>query len=891
MLKQEELDRFIGREKEIDLFKQWIENRYNGGPWIFYLHDALEEPGKKGGVGKTWLLLRYAAIAQELYPDIVVVHIDFFNVADRDGVIVADHVFEALKRAYPAWSSQRFAHNIVEYRAAIREGVEELGEVRERLSDALIADLRDLNARLKEDHMHLLVFFDTYENIEKNAAIAALRPDQSFPDNYEFEQMGVVIAGRNALDWTQMNWRGREYEVQTIAVSPFTPAEMAQYIQELVDVPIPTLEQYIQPLYERTEGRPILLGLVTDLLRHRTTTLDLLTSIQKEDFEASLVSQINNLEKPIDFVVMFMSHAYHRFNFALLDWILHELALSDLLQGTDHTRLARQLYNLSFVRHATITEGFVLHDEMRPLVNRYCWEAQDPEKNLRRSISTCVIKYYEHELEQEYKEQLRQAYYVEMLYHKLYLDLNDGFAYFERSFLRALNLWMNAFARSLMREIQQFASQMSAEQRFTLRYLEARLLQREEDAFTALTIYQELEQQADEKWLSERRLRILTEKARCYFRLSRYAEAVTCFSAALEQTTDTLRHISLLSWLGYTYRKQGLLDKALSYYEQSLEKSKRFEQGLDASQQKDAQTVKRLYAEILNNIGIVYRLQGKIDEALSRCKIGLRTRKELFKRGEISENYIGVSFNTIGAIYLEINDLLKAEQAFREASAIFSRTGFKKSMAMTSNRFGQIALIRGELRTAAEQFEKAYYMSLGVDTEAQIISLMNQARISMLEGQRDKSSATFQKAIVMAEQAHNYMQQAETLIEYAHVLAEIDAEKSSQAYEDAEKLCLQYGYNELRSRAKEYQGDSKFQLQEYRSAFQYYGEACRAITYHNAIRYQKILRKVIDNLLEIPYQEIDFIVDALISYWIEQGLNVDYPELINSCEEVKVLIK
>ncbi len=568
MLKQEKLDRFIGREKELNLFKQWMLNR-DQGPWILYIHDALEEPEKKGGVGKTWLLLQCASFAQELYPDIVVVHIDFFNVADRDGVIVADHVFEALKRAYPAWSSRRFAHHLLEYRAAVRKGVEELGEVRERLSDALIADLQELDAQLKAAHMHLLIFFDTYETIEQNAAIAALRPDQSFPDNYEFERMGVVIAGRNALDWTQMNWRGREYEVQTIAVSPFTPAEMIQYFEELSDVNIPALETSIQPLYERTEGRPILLGLVTDVLRYRVASLAQLISVQKEDFEASLVSQINNLENPIDSIVMFMSHAYHRFSFALLDWIVRESQFTELLQGTNHAKLAHQLYNLSFVRHSTTTDGFVLHDEMRPLVNRYCWGAQDPEKHLRKIISKCAVEYYEHELKNEYKEQLRQAYYVEMLYHKLYLDIDEGYKYFESSFLRALNLWMNAFARSLMREVQPFASSLAPERRFTLRYLEARLLQREEDALTALTIYQELELEASEEWLAERRSRIFSEKARCYFQLSNYAESVACFTSAIDLTTDPKRRISLLSWLGYTYRKQGLLDTALHYYEQN----------------------------------------------------------------------------------------------------------------------------------------------------------------------------------------------------------------------------------------------------------------------------------------------------------------------------------
>ena len=878
MLKQEELHRFIGREKEIDLFKQWFTHRDLDGPWILYVQDALEEQEKKGGVGKTWLLTQFATLAQELYPDTVIVHVDFFNVADRDGVIVADHVFEALKAAYPAWTAQRFSQNLFEYRAAVRGGTEDLEEVRKRLSDALILDLKELDEQLHSEHRHLLVLFDTYETIEKNPAIAALRSEQSFPDSYEFERMAVVIAGRNALDWSQMNWRGREYEVQTIAVSPFTPSEMVQYFEEFSDVAIPRLEEHIQPLYERTEGRPILLGLVTDVLRHRVTSLDQLISVQKEDFEASLVSQINSLENPIDSIVMFMAHAYHRFNFALLDWILREGQFTDLLQGVDIARLTRQLYSLSFIRHSTATDGFVLHDEMRPLVNRYCWEVQDPEKRLRRIISQCAIDYYEHELKTEYKEQLRQAYYVEMLYHKLYLNLDEGYKYFEESYYRALQLWMNAFARSLLREVQQFAASLSPERRFSLRYLEARLLQREEDALTALVIYQELEREANEKWLSERQSRILSEKGRCYFQMSSFAEAITCFTSAMELNTDQKRHASLLNWLGDTYRKQGQLDTALHYYERSLETYKQLES-------------EKAYTEAINSISVVYRMQGKIDEALRRSKIGLRARKELFKRGKMSENYVGLSFNAIGATYLLIDNLVKAEEAFREASAIFARTGFKKGMATTSSRLGQIALARKDLKTATDHFERAYYMSLGVDAEVQIISRINQARIFVLENQWDKAVAMFQQAIDLSQQVHNYMQQAEALIEFASALANKELqERSKQAYNEADVICQKYGYNELLSRAREYRGDRSFQLENYQVAFQHYGEACRYITYHNFVQYQRVVRKIVDALLEMPYGEINAVVETLIKYWVEQGLNVDYPELISSCEEVKVLV-
>ena len=879
MLKQEELGRFIGREKEIGLFRKWLTNKDPDAPWILYIHDALEEREKKGGVGKTRLLEQFALLAQELYPDTVVVHVDFFNVADRDGVIVADHVFEALQAAYPTWRSHSFAQNLVGYRIAIREGVEDLYEIRKRLSDALIADLQELDAQLRQEHRHLLVFCDTYEMVEQNPAVAALRSDQSFPDNYEFERMGVVIAGRNALDWTQMNWRGREYEVQTIAVSPFTPSEMLQYFEQLSDVTFPMLEQYIQPLYERTEGRPILLGLVTDVLRYRITSLDKLVSTRKEDFEASLVSQINNLENPIDSITMFMAHAYHRFNFTLLDWILRDSQYTDLLQGIDFRELTEKLYSLSFIRHPTASEGFVLHDEMRPLVNRYCWEAQDPDKHLRKLISQGVIKYYEQQLPGENKEQLRQAYYVEMLYHKLYLDLDEGYNYFEKSFYRALRLWMNAFARSLLREVQQFISLLSLKQRLNLRYLEARLLQMEDDALPALEIYQELEQEADEAWLVERRPRILREKAVCYSELSNYTEAIACFTSAMEITEEPKWRGYVLNWLGFTYRKQGQLDTALRYYEQSLALYKQLQSD-------------QAYAEVLINIGTVYRMQGKIEEALRRCKIGLRMRKDLFKSGKMSENYVGLSLTVIGAIYLVVDDLLKAEQSFQEANDIFVRTGYKKGMAITGNRFGQIALIKGDLKTARQQFEKAYYMSLGVDADAQIISLVYQGRIFAQEEQWDKAINMHRQAIELARQVHASMQEAEALIELADTLEAVQRQQQSQqAYAEAEEICQKYNYYELQGRAREYQGDRKFQADAYQAAFRLYGEACRYITYHNVVRYQRILRKVIDALLEIPFKEINPIIDELSSYWIAQGLSVEYPDLVSSCEEVRMLVR
>ena len=81
--------RFIGHTSELDTFKRWLTNTDPNAPWILFFHDAFEQPEKKGGVGKTWLLRECAALAKQHDEQVAVVIIDFFSIADRDGAEIA----------------------------------------------------------------------------------------------------------------------------------------------------------------------------------------------------------------------------------------------------------------------------------------------------------------------------------------------------------------------------------------------------------------------------------------------------------------------------------------------------------------------------------------------------------------------------------------------------------------------------------------------------------------------------------------------------------------------------------------------------------------------------------------------------------------------------------
>jgi tetratricopeptide (TPR) repeat protein len=872
----QDIDHFIGRNEELKVFTEWLADPR--APHILYFYDALEEPTKKGGIGKTWLLRKCQEIARQQRPDIAIASIDFFTVGNRNGVVVAERIVEALQAAFPDWVPTLFLEAMAEYRDVNRPESIEDAEVRSALFKALTTDLRYLDRQLAEKHKTLLVFYDTYELIEQNPSTAALRFSQKFPDNYLFEHMYAVVAGRNALDWTTPNWKGREGDVLPIALAPFSQTEMVQYIDMESLSEIDPYSQQTQALYERTEGRPILVGLVADVLNKHVTTLENLATTPLQTFEPHLVTQINNLEHPLNWIVLFMAHAYHRFNFEILNWLLQEANLTRLVEDIQYEKMMQELPTLSFIRRPGYGEDFVLHDEMRRLVNQYCWPIHDKKLRYRKAISRSVIKYYKEVMGKELNQQKQQTYQIEILYHKLFLDIQDGLEYFLEHFDQAIDLWQSPFARTLLQETLQFQQQMNPDQYYRLQLAQARLLRAEENPGEALSIYENLERQADERWVDGHRLDLLGGKGLCYLELSRFIEAIDSFTQCLEieQTNnDDLEIARRQSQLGYTYRRRGQFETAVEFYNQSIVTYKRLNN-------------LRAYADAFNSIGNVYRLQGKTDEALRRCKIALRIRNDLFEAGQISEIPVGLTLSTIGQVYLDIDDLLQAEQVFQKAYEIYNRAKHKKAIASTKNRFGQIAMAKNELQEAKRWFEDAQEASVGIDAEVYVNSLNKQGRVLAKQKRWSEAAAFFGQAVEIARQVHDDFQRTESLIDLAEALTYMKQyEQAQSSLREAERTSQNRNYFDLLGHASEFQGDVDYDSGRYEEAFLHYRDYCYNMARRNDLEYGRALRKLTDRLVQVPKAQLHAIIPMLILYWNEQGMEKKHPDFLSTCQEIE----
>lgn len=886
---QQSIANFIGRDREIAVFQQWLADARLDAPKILYLYDALEEQEKKGGAGKTWLLRRYAQLAEEQRLSPAVTLIDFFDVTSRDGITIARSIVETVEKAFPQWTASDFTEALKRY--------DESKEQRIALTSALATDLKMLQRQLTQAGSFVLVMFDTTELVEKTPSIAVLNLAQVFPDTYQFNRIKFVIASRNKIDWNQPNWLGRKKDVLEVPVEPFSQQEMLDYLlRESIYSPDTQPEQ-LQALYKRTEGRPILIGLVADVLNNHVISIEDLIAIAPPQFESHLVLQIQQMENPVNWVVLFMAHVYHRFNGEILQWILTKSGLKDIVQDLSHEALMDRLPDLSFVRISASGDYLVLHDEMRRLVNTYCWEWQDPERNIRKDISQHIIEYFKHKMQGTdteilLSEQERQLYIIEILFHTLFLDSNQGLQYFREHFSSALKLLKRAFARSLLRETLMFKDNLDEKQQRDLQLREAELLHVEDNAAAALDLYQEIAEQADPEWLQAREAEICLGKARCYLLQNKFKDAIENLerSLTIEQAFGNDQQIAaILNLLGFAHRNQGRFDKAQQYYEQGLA----FYAKLDNPGE---------YANMINNLSNIDRLRGKTQIGLRHCQVGLNIRKQLFQAGKGSEYYVALSMNTMGLILLDAGHFVWGNQWFQQAYEIFLRLGHKRELARLYNRFGQIDMAKyiadrnaGVEKSAEENyasaknwFQRAEAASIEIDNmEAYINSLNKQGRLLMEEKQWSEAIPFFEKAIKKAGEVQDDYQRVENLVDLAHALYR------TRAYESAEKILQevrsiseQGRYDDMLGRVEEFLGNISYEAGEYQTAFVHYRQYCRYMALRNDVEYNRALALIIDNLYKMPKEDVEAIIADFIAYWTQENMDGDYPDLKNILQDI-----
>jgi tetratricopeptide (TPR) repeat protein len=284
-------------------------------------------------------------------------------------------------------------------------------------------------------------------------------------------------------------------------------------------------------------------------------------------------------------------------------------------------------------------------------------------------------------------------------------------------------------------------------------------------------------------------------------------------------------------------------------------------------------------------MGYVLHLQGNLENALRLCKLALRIRRDLFKQGKIGEFDVGLSFSTLGHIYHTLGEINEEEKAYKAAFDIYYRVGNKDGIASAYNNLGRVWVKKGDLSKAHESFQQALRIALGVYRPVEIESYNQLGRLALRQEQWEEAIAHLQQAVALARRVGMNFELAENLLYLAQALDSF-GQPSQALIQEAKRIARKNNFSYLLARAGEIQGDMCLRRQEYLSTFRHYGISCRHIAERSSLEFDRTLRKLNDNLLEIPGDYLPGAIDVLRSYWSEEGLDEKYPQLPAVCKEV-----
>jgi tetratricopeptide (TPR) repeat protein len=290
----------------------------------------------------------------------------------------------------------------------------------------------------------------------------------------------------------------------------------------------------------------------------------------------------------------------------------------------------------------------------------------------------------------------------------------------------------------------------------------------------------------------------------------------------------------------------------------------------------------------LNNLGYVYCLLGTIDVALIYCQQGLRMRERLSRKNDVSEVAVGLSYSTLGYVYLYGGNDVEAESHLERALDTFTRANNKKGLAGCHNRFGLLHMKRENLDKALDHFKKAFEEATNIDEEAQITSLNRQGQIYALRQEYEKARDIFERAIEQAIRVHDSYQEVGSRIDLARTLAHLEEhEQSSEQIKQATIIAKQRHYNKRLGEIEKFQGDLFYQKREYQEAFRHYAKLCHFMAQYNLIEYREALHCLTSKLLMVDdTTEVVKALEILRAYWKEEGLEGPYPDFVKVCDEI-----
>jgi len=193
-----------------------------------------------------------------------------------------------------------------------------------------------------------------------------------------------------------------------------------------------------------------------------------------------------------------------------------------------------------------------------------------------------------------------------------------------------------------------------------------------------------------------------------------------------------------LSNIGYIYKNQGQITKALKYYDKALtiQRSIKDKEGI---------------ANTLNNIGIIYDNLGLVTKASEYFHHALNIYKE-----NQDKDGIAISLNNIGSIYERQGHLVKGLEYYYKALDIYNILDDQEGIANSFNNIGSNYNYQGQDTEALNYYHKALTIQTTIGDMAGLsTSLNNIGSIYTKQKQVSKALDYYHKALIICKETED----------------------------------------------------------------------------------------------------------------------------------------
>jgi tetratricopeptide (TPR) repeat protein len=814
MLREIESGNFVGREVEVNEFRQTIKQGVGGGQILLI--------SGSGGIGKTMLLKRMLAEARSLNVPAPRDPLDLFSTDLRNIDAIQLRVIETIEDL-TGWKG--LESPFAEFRKPNQDTGEQFNQC--------------LRAFCKKQP--LVLAFDTLESLEPLAGNWLF---ESGVDGLQVPGLYCLIAGRSEMMDLP---RYRSYPlVREIQLSGLTSQEAQSLYQRIsnelgqVDLLDGLLaaagirkgetEREIEGfdwIWKITQGHPLRLEMA---IRWAGTLLqeDSLVKIEASKFEEKLMKQFLELgerglldvgslriSRPLFDTLLCMAYVTRRFDERFLQFLTRERLIHVDDSQVMTADILENLERYFFVKRRIGGGGeyiLQLHDEMARLMRSYVWPYIDVTGSEKSRLLRAVLRFYDGliELEEDFED--RNILRVEQLYYALQYDpMKTG-----RRLWFALEELDDPYVNNLLPgEIRSYIARFDLETQFEV--LE-RIAQNEQDAnhwHQARGHWLDARKLAEEHQRDDWMASVLFGLANCERDVSKTLKAY--HTARLFCEKKAPQYLANVYYnLGFTYRRMQNVSKAIDWYRKARAAFRKYpsEPGLEA--------------KIANDLGYAYSLVGDWEEGRKNLREGIRIRQFLFPQHEIAENelasmmnneragnlrkvcfQLGLSYNTLGEVYRHDDDLDEAMQFYSEAlklfrvtnnhhwqaRALFSRGETYRRIARNRYRTADEKNFRESMRKAREDIEESLYLCekyqvrderdtanrrLGQVLDDLAMHALEAGDRTMFHEYLEQAKARFEAGLKYARETHDSFEELLNLSELAFMIDDIESSPGSK---------------------------------------------------------------------------------------------------------------